>query len=826
MKAPHSERFSAKVITLAVQGALVAMFAVPLSVFAQEEGSEEVTALTQPTNSVEIGAEYVPKDSAKFGEYNGLDKKGADLIGNFSVRGGDAYNAFNGGSGTYRWDMKGTDLGTTSRELGGNVSDQGKWSFGIDYDELRHNVTNSYQTPFLGSMGGNNFTLPSNFGIIDTKDTRPLGVGTTLYKSAPGSNVLTAAQQADFNTPDVYSQRDNTKFNAAYIFDSQWNVKFDFNHLKQSGAKLQGVGGDQTNGNANGATSIFAGQTPFVLMNPTNYTTDTLNLALNWAGDKGYATASYFGSFFRDGYNSVSFNNPFYTNPSVNGPPFTGTLLSLPVDTMSTMPSNSLNQLNLTGGYSFTSATKLVGGISYGRNTQNDSYAQQGLTPNGFPQSSLDGLVVTTNANLKLTNQTTKDLQLTASLKYNERDNQTASNAYQFYTIQQTPILNNTTLATSVNTPMSNSKTQFDLDGDYRIDKNQKVNLAYGYEEIKRWCNGVTYPVSNPSASTGYSGPYTADTCAEVPDSKENKVSATYKLKATDALNLNAGYGYADRIADINPLFYNPMQVGGATSTPYGAGYEIPGFMAYMDASRKEQLLKAGVNWQANDKLSLGFNGRYTFDKYDSTYGVQNGNSYSLNLDATYADSEHRSFSAYATTQNKSRDMTNLQALNQSFTAGTPTALSKPAGNPTWTNHLNENDITLGLGAKQGGFMGGKLDLTGDLTYSLDKTTYGTALGYAAVDANGNTCYSAFYLTCGDLPDIKSELLQFKLVGTYTVDKVSKIKVGYLFQHLISNDYLYNTYQYGSTPTTLLPTNQQAPSYSTNVVSVSFVHTF
>ena len=42
--------------------------------------------------------------------------------------------------------------------------------------------------------------------------------------------------------------------------------------------------------------------------------------------------------------------------------------------TLSTAPDNQLHQLNLAGGYSFTSATKLVGGLSYGRNTQNESF--------------------------------------------------------------------------------------------------------------------------------------------------------------------------------------------------------------------------------------------------------------------------------------------------------------------------------------------------------------------------------------------------------------------------------------------------------------------
>ena len=42
---------------------------------------------------------------------------------------------------------------------------------------------------------------------------------------------------------------------------------------------------------------------------PTNFKTDTVNAALNWVGDKGHASASYFGSFFSDNNNGVQFAN-------------------------------------------------------------------------------------------------------------------------------------------------------------------------------------------------------------------------------------------------------------------------------------------------------------------------------------------------------------------------------------------------------------------------------------------------------------------------------------------------------------------------------------
>lgn len=49
---------------------------------------------------------------------------------------------------------------------------------------------------------------------------------------------------------------------------------------------------------------------------------------------------------------------------------------------------------------------------------------------------------------------------------------------------------------------------------------------------------------------------------------------------------------------------------------------------------------------------------------------------------------------------------------------------------------------------------------------------------------------------------------------------------GYLYQRLKSSDYFYSAYQFGFTPTTLLPTNQQAPNYTVNTIFVAYRYSF
>jgi hypothetical protein len=122
--------------------------------------------------------------------------------------------------------------------------------------------------------------------------------------------------------------------------------------------------------------------------------------------------------------------------------------------------------------------------------------------------------------------------------------------------------------------------------------------------------------------------------------------------------------------------------------------------------------------------------------------------------------------------------------------------------------------------------MAGKLELVGDATYSLGKTGYDTKFNYTSATTTGLTCASSIFLTCVTTPDVVNRMIQFKLTGTYDVDKTSKIRVGYLYQYLNSADYYYNGLQTGQTPSGVLPTNQQPPSYAVNVVAVSYIYNF
>src|SRR5665213_678288 len=178
---PRYRKFCVTLVSLAVRGGLVATIAAPSITLAQDAGNDDVTALTMPANVLQVGGNDNSDASDKFGEYNGLNKKGSTFLGDFSIAGGNAYGP---GTGTMRYGLSGTDLGTSAGSVNGSVSNQGSWNLGFGYDELRHELTDTYQTPLQGAVGGNIFNLPGDFGVIDTA-FKPAG-----FQTAPGANDL------------------------------------------------------------------------------------------------------------------------------------------------------------------------------------------------------------------------------------------------------------------------------------------------------------------------------------------------------------------------------------------------------------------------------------------------------------------------------------------------------------------------------------------------------------------------------------------------------------------------------------------------------------
>jgi hypothetical protein len=239
---------------------------------------------------------------------------------------------------------------------------------------LRHNISDSYQTPFLG-IGSNMLTLPSNWirPIVPQVSATALNnrafsptTGDAPSLTAPAGPSaaqlailanIRAQDLAAFQNVNLQTKRSNSSVAFDYQFGPHWEFTSSFKHeLAQGLRPLDGIV------NASGAAGQVGGDSGVTLAEQINSTTDQLNLAVNYHGDQFFGQIGYYGSLFDNSTKSMNWQDP---NSALGKPVF---------GTISTPPSNQFHEINFVGGYNFSPSTKLVVNGAYGRNSQNDAF--------------------------------------------------------------------------------------------------------------------------------------------------------------------------------------------------------------------------------------------------------------------------------------------------------------------------------------------------------------------------------------------------------------------------------------------------------------------
>ena len=378
-------------------------------------------------SDIELGLGYVSDDAYFFGRYNGLQTRGAYLVGNIDAE--DFYE-----DGRY-WRIHGTNLGLESRYLRLEGGKQGRHKFFLEWDELPNYMNNTARTPFSG-IGSDNLSLPPGFDINTDLD-------------------------ANLGLFELQTKRERVTAGASFVPKQRWQFDIDFSHENKQGAEAIGAP------IANGASQVVGNTTTSLLPEPIDYDTDLVNATLSYAGDQGQVDLSYHASFFNNTYASLSWDDPFTTTTGVEA-------------SMALAPDNEFHQLALTGGYSLPYRSRLTGVLSMGRMTQNQNfqpYSVGGSTPT---RSSLDGEVWLTNAQLKLSSRPTTPLRLNAELRYDERDNRTPVDSYTYV------VLDSHAGSTIQNNPYSYKKNRVKLEANYRFNAISSLRGGYKYDGMKR----------------------------------------------------------------------------------------------------------------------------------------------------------------------------------------------------------------------------------------------------------------------------------------------------------------------------------------------------
>lgn len=380
------------------------------------------------SGSVDLGVGVVSDKSAKFGDFNGLNRSGGYLVGAGELR-------TRSESGYYNI-VNGTDLGLRSRALQAEIGQEGLFAVRLGYTRIPHSVSDTGATPFIGA-GSTAQTLPPGYPAATTA---AMPLGTTLQ------------------TVDVGTQRTRYDLGAAFTGSERWTHRVVFRRDVRDGS--QRIGG-----------SFFANAAQLVA--PVDQITDQLEASTTFSGRGGQATLAYQGSIFRNSAESLTWTNPFTT-----GVPGADT------GRMALAPDNQAHQFSGSGSYEISPTVRASGEVTLGRMTQDAPFlaatSNGALGPVALPSQSLHGKVDTFGASARITAAPIEPLRLNASISRDKRNNKTPSLLYA-------QVSTDLFLAASrTNQPYSYTTDKLRLSGDYRLSKSFKVALGFDQDNRQR----------------------------------------------------------------------------------------------------------------------------------------------------------------------------------------------------------------------------------------------------------------------------------------------------------------------------------------------------
>jgi len=367
----------------------------------------------------------VSDDSARFGDYTGLDEEGARINAGADM-------VYRAGSG-YAITLDARDLGLDSRSLALQAGRQGRWTVDLSWDELPRRLDDSVSTVYEG-LGSSRLTLPSNW--VRGNFTSEL-----------------SALQGNLRDFELGWDRETAGLGLEFVQSARLRYEAEWTRQTKEGRGL--------------TWGSFLG-TAEDLVKPLDYQTDQVDAALVYAGQDWNVRLGYYGSFFSNQDTSLTWDNPF-TGPDRGR--------------MAMAPDNRYHQGRLSGVYRFaTWDTTLNASYARGRMEQEDALLQYTINPaiagQPLPVQAFDGRADTTNASVRLTARPADALRVSAEYRYNERDNE--SGQYDWAAVQADSFQ-----TLSFRNPAYSFEDQdLLLRANYRF--NRRLSAAAGWEQRER----------------------------------------------------------------------------------------------------------------------------------------------------------------------------------------------------------------------------------------------------------------------------------------------------------------------------------------------------
>jgi MtrB/PioB family decaheme-associated outer membrane protein len=205
-----------------------------------------------------------------------------------------------------------------------------------------------------------------------------------------------------------------------------------------------------------------------------DYVTDIADFGIRYAGDNSFIALAYHLSEFESNTTALTWETPFIPTP---GAEFAA--LAQP-------PDNSFQQISLSGNYRLAQhPTVIAYTAAIGSMDQDAPFlpytTNATLAASPLPRANLAADVDTRNLAVSLTSRIFDKARLKISYRYDERDNQTAQDAWN-------RIITDTfvSLESETNIPYSFERSTFNLSAEYRLFDSVRVSGGYDRKTIDR----------------------------------------------------------------------------------------------------------------------------------------------------------------------------------------------------------------------------------------------------------------------------------------------------------------------------------------------------
>jgi MtrB/PioB family decaheme-associated outer membrane protein len=592
--------------------------------------------------------------------------------------------------------------------------------------------------------------LPHNF----TYDARTFysGVGTNnlTYPTHPPST-----DTGTWNIFDYSTKRKN--FSAGFKLDLLKPFFLDFSVAKDEQTGIYPIGDA---GTTPGGISIE-------LPAPIDYTTDSVNLLAGYARNPLFLSLGYFYSSFTNADTSLYFRNPATANTASV------------TDTESRPPDNHYYKVNLKGALKLPLNSKFnldVATASAKSDAQlRNSYVGDvvgGLRNITVSTPLFNGQVDTNNIATSVTSKPLSFLDAKLFLKYDDRQNK--SDVITITDATQTP-------ATFTNTLFNYRRVKYGTELGFQLPAKFYFLTAYNHSTISRERE-------------------------DIPDNRDDTVSAELRWKGGDFMSARVGYERLDRRAEFQ----------------LAAPLSIESFVRRFDAAAKSRdTYKANLDLFPTDNLTISLGYKHRETNYpDTILGLTGDKGDEFVLDVDYLINKRiRLFGSF------NYERIRLDQFQRQTTSTFDPSLPPTPTAFNWTAAQKDENYSYMAGA--------------EIFIIPEKLTL--RLQYSYLQADGSVDYT-YLLGVNPLPVGRTQdnidlsnwdgyKLSYVLVKlTYNVSKSLSVAAGYAYEKYDYNDAQYDGYQYVPAVTgtngAYLTGAYNNPSYESHVGFITLSYRF